>query len=121
MALLGDTVLKLTILRDWFESNNTTRRSSPLPFPFHSYPDKCDTIEVAHDLSSSIGSNENLIQCAGDNNLERFINRNNSFSNREIPPRTMSTTVEALIGAVFVDSGESLSAVKVAMRGLGQI
>lgn len=31
----------------------------------------------------------------------------------------MSATVEALIGAVFLDSGENLRAVKVAMKGLG--
>ena len=31
----------------------------------------------------------------------------------------MSDTVEALIGAVFVDSGQSLEAVKGAMRVLG--
>jgi len=33
----------------------------------------------------------------------------------------MSATVEALIGAVFVDSDESLTAVKGAMRGLDLI
>jgi dsRNA-specific ribonuclease len=33
----------------------------------------------------------------------------------------MSATVEALIGAVFIDSGKSLEAVKVAMGGLGLI
>jgi len=33
MALLGDTVLKLAILIDWFYSNDTTRRASPLPSP----------------------------------------------------------------------------------------
>lgn len=31
----------------------------------------------------------------------------------------MASTVEALIGAVFKDSGESLRAVQIAMRGLG--
>jgi hypothetical protein len=33
MALLGDTVLKLAILTDWFYSNDMTRGLSPLPSP----------------------------------------------------------------------------------------
>lgn len=33
----------------------------------------------------------------------------------------MTATVEALIGAVFIDSGESLLAAKVAVQGLGLI
>jgi dsRNA-specific ribonuclease len=33
----------------------------------------------------------------------------------------MTATVEALIGAVFIDSGESLKAVKMAMKSLGLI
>jgi dsRNA-specific ribonuclease len=31
----------------------------------------------------------------------------------------MSATVEALIGAIFLDSGKSLRVVKIAMKGLG--
>jgi dsRNA-specific ribonuclease len=33
----------------------------------------------------------------------------------------MAATVEALIGAVFIDSGEDLKAVKIAMMGLGLV
>jgi dsRNA-specific ribonuclease len=50
-----------------------------------------------------------------------FINKNRSFLKGVIPQRTMAATVEALIGAVYVDSGESLRAVEVAMKGLGLI
>lgn len=50
-----------------------------------------------------------------------MINPNSQFGQvgRAIPARTMSATVEALIGAVFVDSGENLKIVKIAMKGLG--
>ena len=52
---------------------------------------------------------------------EELINPNPLFRNggRDVPRGTMAATVEALIGAVYVDSGENLRAVKVAMKGLG--
>jgi dsRNA-specific ribonuclease len=53
--------------------------------------------------------------------LEAFINPHSRFldGGLHIPPRTMSATVEALIGAIFLDSGKSLRVVKIAMKGLG--
>jgi ribonuclease III len=80
-----------------------------------------ERIEIGNDLASSIGSNRNLDKCGRVNGLERFINPHCSFGKGVIPPRTMTATIEALIGAVFIDSGESLKAVKMAMKGLGLI
>ncbi len=36
-----------------------------------------------------------------------------------VPESTMSAAVEVLLGAVLIHSGESLRAVKIAMKGLG--
>jgi hypothetical protein len=47
-----------------------------------------------------------------------YVNKNRS-TRGSVPKSTMSAAVEALIGAVFIDSGESLPAVKVAIKGLG--
>jgi dsRNA-specific ribonuclease len=76
-------------------------------------------IEAGNGLSSSVGSNRNLDRCGRENGLDKFITPHPSFVEGTIPPRTMSATVEALIGAVFLDSGENLEAVKRAMKGLG--
>lgn len=74
-------------------------------------------IEIGHETPAGISNNRNLNQCGQAKGLARFINKPNS--NGRIPPRIMSDTVEALIGAVFIDSGEGLEAVKGAMRVLG--
>jgi dsRNA-specific ribonuclease len=80
--------------------------------------------EIGHNLSCSIGNNTNLAKCGHDAGLAKFINPNRSFATsatgvKDIPRRTMASTVEALIGAVFKDSGESLHAVKITVQRLG--
>ena len=74
-----------------------------------------------HSISSSIGCNRNLDKRGREAGLEDLINPNRRFHDggRHIPPKTMSATVEALIGAVFLDSSENLQAAKAAMKGLG--
>lgn len=72
-----------------------------------------------HTTLVSAACNRNLEKCGRDNGLDRYINKNRSFANEIVPPRCMSATVEALIGAMFLDTGESLKTVKVATRGLG--
>ncbi|PVH77294.1 ribonuclease III [Cadophora sp. DSE1049] len=99
LAMVGDSILQLAVLMDWFEEGESR--------------------QSGHYTLVSIASNRNLNDCGQANGLSNFINKGRQFANGEIPPRTMSATVEALIGAVFMDSGESLEAVKVAMRGLG--
>ena len=69
-------------------------------------------------LQSAIGSNAHLERCGRAIGLEEYINKNSSHHGA-VPKRTMSAAVEALIGAVFIDSGESLHAVNLAIRGLG--
>lgn len=68
-----------------------------------------------------IASNRNLDKCGRDNDLEKYVNPHKSFKRGQIPPKTMAATVEALLGAVFIDSGENLKAVKIAMTGLGLV
>ena len=69
----------------------------------------------------TIGSNRNLNKCGQAWGLGNYINRHRGCINGIIPQRTMSATVEALIGAVFIDSKHSLSYVKIAMKSLGLI
>ena len=69
----------------------------------------------------SIASNRNLNQRGQACALGRYINQHSRFVDGTTPQRTMSATVEALIGAVFLDSKHNLEAVKVAMKGLGLV
>ncbi|KAH9215222.1 ribonuclease III domain-containing protein [Leptodontidium sp. 2 PMI_412] len=101
LALLGDSIMTLVLLRGWYKDGES-RKSG-------------------HDALVAISSNKNLNERGQESGLSVFINKNKSFPNGVVPPRTMSDTVEALIGAVFVDSSESLEAVKVAMTGLGLV
>jgi hypothetical protein len=75
-------------------------------------------IGQGHELS--FGNNRNLDKCGREAGLEDLINPNHRFidGGRVIPPRTMSATVEALIGTMFVDSGENMWAVKAGFESL---
>ncbi|KAG4442918.1 hypothetical protein IFR05_001622 [Cadophora sp. M221] len=99
LAMLGDSVLSLAFLRDWFKEDES-RKSGDATL-------------------AAVSGNSNLDQCGRACGLSEYINKHKSFANGVVPHRTMSDTVEALIGAVFLDSEESFAAVKVAMRGLG--
>lgn len=72
-------------------------------------------------MTRSVGNNRNLDKCGRDNQFQKYINPHRSFAKGVIPPRTMAATVEALIGAVFRDSGGRLDAARVAMMGLGLV
>ena len=52
-----------------------------------------------------------LAKCGREAGLGVFVNKN-SCHNGTVPSGTMATTVEALIGPVFLDPGASLIAVK---------
>lgn len=118
LAMLGDTILKLAILRDWFVSGEP--RSKPTISTLLSSLHLHLTIkpEAGHNFQSHVGSNRHLDKCGRAAGLERYVNKNRSTKGF-VPKSTMSAAVEALIGAVFIDSGESLHAVKVAIKGLG--
>ena len=72
----------------------------------------------------SIANNRHLQECCRTAGLEPLINPNSYFKKSEngrriIPNGTMTTTIEALIGAAWMDSDRNLKAVKKAMKALG--
>ena len=124
MALLGDAILQLALLNDWFESGESRSMFSLLHRSF------CFTLRIKIDIMETgvgngtvcaVGNHRNLEKCGRDNGLAKFITPNYTCRKSEIPRRTMTATVEALLGAVFIDSAEDLKAVKTAMKGLGLI
>ena len=66
---------------------------------------------------SDVGSNINLVYIGRSNGLDALINKNPSEKDQVVGPVTMAATVEAIIGAVYLD-GNMESVTKV-MQNLG--
>ena len=68
-------------------------------------------------LVSDVGSNDNLDKQGRTRGLDRLININPSQEHHRIAGYTLATTVEAIIGAVYLDSG--MRSVPLVMQNLG--
>ncbi|KAL8959152.1 MAG: hypothetical protein Q9193_003933 [Seirophora villosa] len=96
LAVLGDTVLQLALAEDWYGGR--------------------DPRETFTYIRKDVGSNFNLNIVGSDTNIAGFVNL--SPSQRTISPNTMAATVEAILGAVYLDS-QGTTAVKAVMKTLG--
>ncbi|MCJ1479872.1 hypothetical protein MMC06_000026 [Schaereria dolodes] len=96
LALLGDTILKLVLVEDWYNSQRA----------------RVD----ADQAIQNIGSNANLDRVGREHGLSTLINTNPSQGSF-VSPVTMSATVEAILGAVYLDDG--METVKQVMQTLG--
>jgi len=67
-------------------------------------------------MVSYVGSNTNLDRVGRENGLDMYINTNPA-QGRTMSPITMTVTVEAVLGAVYLDSG--MDDVKKVMEKLG--
>lgn len=68
---------------------------------------------------SDIGSNANLDKVGRTHGLDKLINKNPSDENASVGQITMATTVEAILGAVYIDS--DMKSVTAVMWNLGLI
>ncbi|KAI4086121.1 MAG: hypothetical protein LQ348_003658 [Seirophora lacunosa] len=96
LAVLGDTVLQLALAEDWYGGR--------------------DTREIFTGIRKDVGSNFNLNIVGNTAKIAGFVNL--SPGQRTISPHTMAATVEAILGAVYLDS-QDMTAVKAAMQKLG--
>ncbi|CAD6584555.1 MAG: hypothetical protein ASARMPRED_001799 [Alectoria sarmentosa] len=97
LAVLGDTVLKLALVEDWFKGEGSRERLSR--------------------VVSDVGSNANLDMIGRINGLDALINKNPSDKDALVGSVTMASTIEAIIGAVYLDS--DMKAVTGVMQNLG--
>ena len=67
-----------------------------------------------------VSSNENLDRVGRLHGIDRFVNKNPSQGN-EVPFNIMTATVEAILGAVWLDSQHDLDAVRRVMGTLGLV
>ncbi|KAL9018230.1 MAG: hypothetical protein Q9185_004444 [Variospora sp. 1 TL-2023] len=91
LAVLGDTVLQLALAEHWYEG-------------------------VYDNIRQQVGSNANLSIVGRTANIDAFVNL--SGAQRTVAPLTMAVTVEAILGAVYLDS-KGIVAVKAVMEKLG--
>ncbi|KAL8848701.1 MAG: hypothetical protein Q9221_006311 [Calogaya cf. arnoldii] len=96
LAILGDTVLQLALAEDWYDGNEPRA--------------------TFDGIRQRIASNGNLHSTGLANNLDAFVNL--AGGGRTVSPITMAATVEAVIGAVYLDS-KNMHAVKDVMQTLG--
>ncbi|KAL8657666.1 MAG: hypothetical protein Q9226_001696 [Calogaya cf. arnoldii] len=94
LAVLGDKLLDLVLCEQW-------------------YPDG-QAKGVYDQLRQRVGSNNNLNSIGNQAGLHTFINRAGGVT--AISPVTMTATVEAILGAVYLDGG--MQAVKDVMQTL---
>ncbi|PQE03004.1 hypothetical protein CJF31_00002835 [Rutstroemia sp. NJR-2017a BVV2] len=98
MAMLGDAVLKLVLLVDLIPTGAPRGTIS--------------------NVADSIVSNQNLAEVCTDTGIALYINGNLSHVGEQ-SPKTKTATIEAILAAVFLDSGKNIETVRTAMASLG--
>ena len=116
LAMLGDAILKLVLVEDWYGSLDVRGIS---PFLSTTVAPASDTgPERASDIVGRVGSNANLNRLGRLHSLDEFICRNPSQAGY-ISQNTMASTVEAILGAVYLDRG--IDHVSQVMQTLGLV
>ncbi|ODM19420.1 hypothetical protein SI65_04404 [Aspergillus cristatus] len=95
LAMVGDAVLQLVLVSDGYDKG------------------------AINGIVSAKGRNAYLAEQGSHNNLEPFIFKNPSQRDDDVSKGPMADTVEAILGAVWYDSGKDLSAVQAVMETLG--
>ncbi|KAL8910887.1 MAG: hypothetical protein Q9171_003842 [Xanthocarpia ochracea] len=102
LALLGDTILQLVLVEQWYAGGQARDTSDGSPVVFDRDRQR-------------VGSNNNLNTLGIQAGLDFFVNL--AGGTTVVSPVTMSATVEAILGAVYLDGG--LQAVTPVMQALG--
>lgn len=113
LALIGDAVLRLALSSKWYAGNGLRGKRQ------HRMWSAILLISILGGFQSEfafIGSNNNLDAIGRQWQLQNFI-VNNPSQGEFVSSGTMATTVEAILGAVYLDGG--LSAVEQVMARLG--
>ncbi|CZT52105.1 related to RNAse III [Rhynchosporium secalis] len=96
LAMLGDAVLKVVVLDDLIPTGASR----------------------GNQRTDNIVSNENLAGICTTTGLAQYINGNPSQWGEQ-QTKTKTATIEAIFGAVFLDSGKKIDCVRTAMAALG--
>ncbi|KFY83837.1 hypothetical protein V500_09875 [Pseudogymnoascus sp. VKM F-4518 (FW-2643)] len=98
LAMIGDVVLKLVVLLD-LRPRNMPKGSM-------------------NKIAESIVGNTVLERIGRQIHLDELVN-NNQSQQGIVSPKTLADTFEAILGAVYLDSGKNIEAVRLVMANLG--
>ncbi len=112
--MIGDAVLRLDIVQHGYLSgkNKGKKLLGDLKIKL------IYTIEEISNTLNRYGSNISLAGHARELELERYVIKN-PCQHGEVSPTTLASTVEALIGAVWLDSGNDFEQVQWVITYLG--
>ncbi|KAB8264066.1 ribonuclease III domain-containing protein [Aspergillus pseudonomiae] len=98
LAQLGDAVLRLILVKDGYQAHATRGQ--------------------INDTHSGKASNAFLARIGFQKGFDRYLYVNPSQGGT-VSDKVMATTVEAILGAVYIDSGENIQAVRSVVAELG--
>lgn len=114
LALLGDSVLQEAVLEPWYNSEESTSGYARL----WTLLETLTLLDVGHNRVKNLCRNTKLSQVAQRSGISSYITKNPCQSGL-VPQETAASTIEALVGAVYLDSGEDISTVKKALKAIG--
>lgn len=110
LAIVGDRVLELLLSLKWYDTYQDRRALIPYLCDLYT---NVETVAYTT-LSQSITSNKSLDLIGRRNHLDRYIILPDSA--KGVASKTMTATVEAIIGAAYIDGG--LEAAKTVLESL---
>lgn len=123
-GLFGDTALQLALQREGRKREQRVGMHQSINQPSHSSPLMSNTniylyiLERISTVVSKIASNENLIQRALALTVDQYI-LNNPSQGTFVPPKLIATTMEAIVGAYFLDQELDFAALLRVLAALG--
>lgn len=114
LALLGDSVLQEAVLEPWYDSAESTGGYARL----WTFLEKLTLLAEGHNRVKNLCRNTKLSQVAQRSGVSSYITKNPCQLGL-VPQETAASTVEALVGAVYLDSGEDISTVKKVLNAIG--
>jgi ribonuclease-3 len=112
LALVGDAVIRLALLDPWYATGGSTGEGC-----FHRVKTQLTSPGDGTKMVSDRGSNDELSRLAVERGLDRYIVQNPS-QNGSLSSTTLATTIEAIVGAVWIDSGKNFNKVSHVIRTL---
>ena len=102
LSMLGNAVLKLVLVEDWY---GTLEVRGKLPFLATTVAPASDTgLGRLHDIAMHVVTTDNLDRIGRLYGLDDLVSRKPA-QRGEISQETMAATVEAILGAVYLDGG----------------
>lgn len=112
IAVLGDTILKSHLCQLWF----STGRPKGLNTPFHRLPPANKSLGDFNQILAELSTNSHLNEVGRFRGLDACVYL--SDGTKSVSDKTMSTVVEAIIGAVHQDGGGAAVAIVLGQLGL---